>query len=122
MGYIHTFKEGPDAGAVNSGNPLPIATPQVNGGAGTLGVVTLNGTSKVIVPANPNRTGLIITSDNGAADVCLAVGKVAILGQGIFLIKTNGIFQLFRAGLFSTEKVEGITDGNNTNVTFQEFV
>jgi hypothetical protein len=80
---------------------------------------TVDITSVQILPANPNRRGLIITniSDN---EVFLSFGSPAILNAGIALLFKGSTFNM-SAFEFTTANVRAITT-ISSNITIQEFV
>ncbi len=92
------------------------------GGGGSQGKINVTNSDTEIVPANANRTALIVSQNGATKDVYISVGKTAVDGEGYTLVKEGGRFVLAVNGvIFSTEQVNGIVSSGNQDVHFIEF-
>ena len=80
---------------------------------------TVGTSSAQVLPANSNRSGLIIVNTSATATVSLGIGSTAVLYSGITLFP-QGAFNMGEFD-FSKEAITAIASAAGTNISIQEF-
>lgn len=78
------------------------------------GQATITGTATLIVAANPDRSGLVITNTSASVDVYIIENTGGTVSTGQLLPGTKGA----SLGFTTTNAVYGITSGGSATVTF----
>ncbi len=117
-----TLGDGPLTNTELRATPVPIQTARTPLIPLTPFNVSVDTVSELLVPANANRKGLVISVVTANRFVSLGFGTPAVLHQGITLNNVIESIWTMSEMTFTTAAVNAISGNNATIVAVQEFV